>query len=440
MTLDPRFFFMAARQPKTNLAGAFNQGMQAGQNFKNMRQDQAVRDAYKNNMQDDGSMDRKGLMRDLYNASPDAAMKMQDRFASQDAATQKAQMEKQTFDSDMISRVAPLMKDETSYQKGLAYLQKRGVDVGQAPERFDPNFVDFAYKSALSAKDQLSQSNADRDFAFKQSEADRDYGMDQNRLAFDQNKFNQQMAFDKYKMKNKPTEVSAFDKQRYKKQADKYMEGQEGLKRVDDSLAAVDDALNAQQNFSQDSLFGTGPVAQYLGANPTFNREAEALNAKLRSVDLKNMVSTFAGMSKAIDSDAERAAWQGTQANIGNDDRTNMKILLGQKSILLKDKAEAQAQRQWVEQNGSLDNYQSPVDGRIQSVVNASGEMILIPKAQVEQAKKQGFMDVDEYAARAVSLGGVGLKEKRQRGQSMQEMAIQELKRRREAQAQNGGQ
>ena len=118
------------------------------------------------------------------------------------------------------------------------------------------------------------------------------------------------------------------------------------------------------------------------------------------------MTTTFSGMSKAIDSDAERRAWQGTQADIANDDSTNMNILLGQKSILLKDKAEAQAQNQYVLERGNLDGYESPIDGKVTSMVSPSGEVQLVPNEKVNKSKTQGFLTLDQYAKRSVKGRG----------------------------------
>jgi len=89
------------------------------------------------------------------------------------------------------------------------------------------------------------------------------------------------------------------------------------------------------------------------------SQDAQNLEAKFRDINLKNMVSTFSGMSKAVDSDAERRAWESTQASLSNDDEVKLKYFNGVlKSTLLKDRAVAEAQQAYVAKHGNLDGFE----------------------------------------------------------------------------------
>jgi len=167
-------------------------------------------------------------------------------------------------------------------------------------------------------------------------------------------------------------------------------------------MGTVDDAIDSMEQYSKKTVFGTGPIATAFGLRKYTDQDLENLNAKLKAVNLKNMTTTFSGMSKAIDSDAERRAWNGTQADIANDDVTNMNILLAQRSILMKDKAEANAQKEYVMRNGNLDGYQSPIDGKVKTLISQDGEMDLFPNEQSKQALKQGFMTLDQFARKSI--------------------------------------
>jgi hypothetical protein len=136
------------------------------------------------------------------------------------------------------------------------------------------------------------------------------------------------------------------------------------------------------------------------GAKKYFSQDLENLDARYKDISLNKMVSMFSGMSKAVDSDAERRAFEATTASIKNDDKTNLQILLGSKSSLLKDKAVAEAQADWADQYGSLKGFEqaNPIlKGEVTTLVDSSGEMQLVPKSAVPQLKKQGLMSVDDY-------------------------------------------
>jgi hypothetical protein len=123
------------------------------------------------------------------------------------------------------------------------------------------------------------------------------------------------------------------------------------------------------------------------------------------------MVSAFSGMSKAVDSEAERQAWKATQASISNDDITNVQILLGSKSSMLKDRAVARAKSAYVAEKGNLDGFTHPVlEGKVTTLVGPDGQMELVDKSQKDEYIKQGFTSLDEHATSLLSGGNEGPK------------------------------
>jgi hypothetical protein len=266
-------------------------------------------------------------------------------------------------------------------------IKTQGYDVGDLVGGVEKKFAGDRealmdqYKQLLNARDRSDQRKFQQDSLQLQREA---------------NKIKQQLA------NNKAPPASEFDKALAKKQAGQYSETQAGLLNVNKNMDAVDDALKGQLDYTKNSkLGGTGPIATGFGLKKLFDQDTENLESKFRNINLKNMVSTFSGMSKAVDTDAERKAWESTQASLSNDDATNVNVLLGSKSSLLKDQAVAKAQQEWVRDHGNLDGFEenNPVlQGKVTTVVSPTGEMRLIDRTQMEEAKKQGYQDLDSYA------------------------------------------
>lgn len=198
--------------------------------------------------------------------------------------------------------------------------------------------------------------------------------------------------------KAKPNE---FDKALSKHQAKKYVDVQEKGQQAQADDNMIDDTLTSFLDYSKSNLTGTGPLATLGGLTKYASKDTENLDAKFKNLGLSKMVKMFAGMSKAVDSDAERRAFESTVASITNDDDTNAKILLGAKAVNLRNKAEAKAQQKHLLTNPNMSNYESPIMSKPTSVVvdPKTGKLRLIPREQLAQAKKQGFKDLDEYSS-----------------------------------------
>jgi len=92
-------------------------------------------------------------------------------------------------------------------------------------------------------------------------------------------------------------------------------------------LKNLKDTKKLFEEYSKKTVAGTGWAATGLGAKKLFDKKLERLDAKFKENNVEKMASLFKGMSKAVDSDAERAAFEKAQPSITNDDDTNRKIL-----------------------------------------------------------------------------------------------------------------
>jgi hypothetical protein len=173
-------------------------------------------------------------------------------------------------------------------------------------------------------------------------------------------------------------------------------------KKTVENLSDIDVALKRSLEYARSSaLGGTGPIATLGGAKRLVSKDLQALENIYNKINIQNMVATFAGMSKAVDSDAERAAWNATQPNITNDDSVNVQILLGMQSSLLKDKIVKEAQREWLNQGRNLSEFKHPIlEGTAGTIVAPNGEMIVVDKGRMGEYLDKGYADLDSYAER----------------------------------------
>lgn len=82
---------------------------------------------------------------------------------------QKFQMEKQNRTFDLISRVAPGIKDQESYTKALGFLGSQGVDLNGIPESYDPELVNSYVNMAMSHKEKMDQAMQKERFGYEKN-------------------------------------------------------------------------------------------------------------------------------------------------------------------------------------------------------------------------------------------------------------------------------
>lgn len=116
-------------------------------------------------------------------------------------------------------------------------------------------------------------------------------------------------------------------------------------KEIDSSIPALDQQIKnvkAAQKALKDmkGMTGTGPMDQYLSK---FTEDGQKAEQALNKISLDTMVKMFSGMSKAIDSDAERAFFQSAQPSMGKYENVNKELLQQMEENLtsLKKKAES---------------------------------------------------------------------------------------------------
>jgi len=368
---------------------------------------EGIKSAYAQGMKQgpDGKqfLDRDVTLLALAKINPVKAYEQQKQFESEDLQKQKTNLESSLQKIDLGNRLLSGVTDQESFDKAIETGRKFGFDTSALGKYYDPNLIKNYQAMGMTAKDRLDDQYRKLDYQFKERNAD----LDDRKFISDENYRNQQLLQKEREIesnaKTARQKSTPFEEERQKLAARDFQKSQQKVVNVNKNIDLVDEAMDSFNKYSKNTLFGTGPMASIYGLKSYVDQDTENLNAKLKAVNLKNMTTMFGGMSKAIDTAGERRAWEGQQADVTNDDLTNSNLLLSQKSILLKDKEEAKAQNQFVRQYGNLDGYESPIDGRVKTMVSSDGNMVLIPNEKVIQASKQGYYTIDEYAKKAIS-------------------------------------
>ena len=152
--------------------------MKLSQLARTNQEQQAVKDAFKNNVVQgqDGTpqVNQSGLMSDLAKASPEAFMQYQSQLANQAKARQEMQLSQLNLHKqqlEMMGQVAGSINDQPSYERGLQLLKQNGVDVSDAPPQYDKNWVDFHTGLAMTLKDKLANKISQQEANAKTLEA-----------------------------------------------------------------------------------------------------------------------------------------------------------------------------------------------------------------------------------------------------------------------------
>jgi hypothetical protein len=134
----------------------------------------------------------------------------------------------------------------------------------------------------------------------------------------------------------KPKEISFAEKEQAKADVKERMqvnkENRQAKKEAKDVITGIDEQIanvkKARQLMTKaadsKNVADTGPIDQFIAKTTDKGQELEQA---MNSVSLDKMVKMFAGMSKAIDSDAERAFFQSAQPAMGKYPTVNKKIL-----------------------------------------------------------------------------------------------------------------
>lgn len=202
--------------------------------------------------------------------------------------------------------------------------------------------------------------------------------------AFDRNIKLQQLALEKQKL-SQDKAAKDLEKMQAKEEFKEDIAVRKENRKIRKDLEGAVPALEAQlQNIKEAKQAlkkaSTGPIDQYIGR---YTKEGQTLENKLNKISLDTMVKMFSGMSKAVDTDAERAMFQSTQPSMGryedvNEDMLNKLESSVQSMINKSKKAISQYDRKGnftEEETQQSEMSQQPSTGPYGDTVERNGKM-----------------------------------------------------------------
>jgi hypothetical protein len=247
---------------------------------------------------------------------------------------------------DLIGSGLARAKPQTDFFEGQKKAAERHVtnfkDLVKA-QADDPNselangFRDYAKNLGFDIKGKMSLNQA-KDLIpmlYKQFESEED-------RKFKQDQLKQQKELKAMELKTKadkvPEEEMFEKKEKIKEDVKVRTENRKERKLLEKDLVVwdnleniIDDAIQKAKKYNKGYGPGTGTagvVKSWVGA---LSPETQALNTQLNKLSLDQLVKQFSGMSKAIDTPVERAAFESTVPGIGMDDNLLMEELLKRK-------------------------------------------------------------------------------------------------------------
>lgn len=149
-----------------------------------------------------------------------------------------------------------------------------------------------------------------------------------------------------------------------------------------DALEQQEKTINEALKMLEEDGVATGPLDQYYSK---FTAKGQTLEKKLNNLALDKMVKMFAGMSKAIDSDAERAFFQSTVPSMGDYERVNIETLRDLRDTIQKLKAKT---------NKAISSYDK--SGTFKEQDSIEHVTMVAPNGQVKTVRKdkvQKYLD-----------------------------------------------
>lgn len=152
--------------------------------------------------------------------------------------------------------------------------------------------------------------------------------LDKEGISFkDKERFKSQLRQQEAKTKSRIKEKeqkSKLSNAEIKKNLEDKRKAKSSIESIEEQLGKVKRAKDLLESSSKGLLTDTGPVDQYLSS---FTNKGQELRQSLNDLSLDKMAKLFKGMSKAVDSDAERKMFEQSQASMSNYPAVNLKVL-----------------------------------------------------------------------------------------------------------------
>lgn len=164
---------------------------------------------------------------------------------------------------------------------------------------------------------------------------------------------------------------------------------EETLPELDKQEKNIKEAISAIKELKKNPIADTGPLDQYVAG---LTSEGQKARKALNKLSLDKMVKMFAGMSKAVDSDNERKAFEQAQPSMGQYPDVNLEELKKMLSAVQSLRSKSKDRLKSISKTGEV--KESVVSKEVSSgmvrVKSPNGKVKLIPREQLNAAIAAG--------------------------------------------------
>ena len=182
-------------------------------------------------------------------------------------------------------------------------------------------------------------------------------------------------------------EGSAFTKKTQELQAKRYDDDLKKLESASNNAQTIDQTVDATIDVINNSgiPLGTGEILT-LGATTglALDEDKQRMESLINQINIKEMVSTFEGMSRAVDSETDRAAWDKTMPKLTSSADVTLDILLRLKSRGIKFKHLMEEKQKYLSdpKNTSLKGFDDSTIRNSTVIYDQRGKPFLIPDSK----------------------------------------------------------
>jgi len=331
------------------------------------------------------------LVQDQVQASP-----LEDLMAKSNTIREKASADIKTAQADDRKRALLANAVKALGTIGAADIQRKvGVDVGL--KDFQPVKVADTSKGIKTDRDTLIKQLQDQ---YKTLQAGKITPYQQATLDEAAKKRESAEKIATEKIAGKVKDISKLDLEKKKSEMKRTQtlekenrkvreDSVNSLKDIDKQIDMVKKAAKMMQDSAKSGLTDTGPLDQYLAP---MGNQGQKLRQTFNEISLDKMTKMFAGMSKAIDSDAERKFFEQSQVSMGNYPEVNMGILKDTLKNLESLKAKSQGVLQSISKEGkrSEDSAQESPSNDFVTMIAPNGQTKNVRKEQVQKYLAKG--------------------------------------------------
>ena len=169
--IDSSIYF---QRQNPDILGQVQRGLSMGDAIRNRNkqkaEDEAIKAGIVTNPDGSTSVDENKTLSELAKVGGAEYFEGKEKFANLKKQQAEAQRAQQMQHIDVISRIAPTINDQLSYQQGLQQAAKFGVDISDMPKSYDKGLVDRYAGMALSAKERMDEQFRRDDLASKSAD------------------------------------------------------------------------------------------------------------------------------------------------------------------------------------------------------------------------------------------------------------------------------